>query len=100
MGIEPFLRRYAVDGLVVLLAVLWQALIWIDGATVAVVAAGLLGTLPLLLRRRFPFGAPVLVFTGLAGASLADPEAAALGEHPEPRLGPDARPRILVRGRA
>jgi signal transduction histidine kinase len=80
MRLDPFLRRYAVDGFVVLLAVLWQALIWIGGATFAVVAAGLLGTLPLLLRRRFPLGAPVLVFAGLAGASLADPEAAALGD--------------------
>jgi signal transduction histidine kinase len=80
MGIEPFLRRYAVDGLVVLLAVLWQALIWIDGPRVAVVAAGLLGTLPLLLRGRFPFAAPVLVFAGLAGAALADSDAAARGE--------------------
>jgi signal transduction histidine kinase len=76
MRIEPFLRRYAVDAFVVLLAVLWQAWIWIDGATFAVVAAALLGTLPLLLRRRFPFGAPVLVFAGLAGMSLAVPETA------------------------
>jgi signal transduction histidine kinase len=80
MGLEPFLRRYAVDGFVVLLAVLWQALIWIGDATLAAVAAGLLGTLPLLLRRRFPFGAPVLVFAGLAGLALVDPEAAARGE--------------------
>jgi signal transduction histidine kinase len=54
-------------------------LAWIEGATVAVVAAALLGTLPLLLRRRFPFGAPALVFAGLAGMSLADPGAAADG---------------------
>jgi signal transduction histidine kinase len=80
MRLEPFLRRYAVDGFVVLLAVVWQALIWIDGAAFAAVAAGLLGTLPLLLRRRFPFGAPVLVFAGLAGPALVDPEAAARGE--------------------
>ena len=77
MRLEPFLRRYAVDGFVVLLAVLWQAWIWIDGAPFAIVAAALLGTLPLLLRRRFPFGAPVLVFAGLAGMSLADPETGA-----------------------
>jgi signal transduction histidine kinase len=76
MRIESFLRRYAVDAFVVLLAVLWQAWIWSDGATFAVVVAALLGTLPLLLRRRFPFGAPVLVFAGLAGMSLAVPETA------------------------
>jgi signal transduction histidine kinase len=74
MSIEPFLRRYAVDGFVVLLAVLWQAWIWTDGAPFAIVAAALIGTLPLLWRRRFPFAAPVLVFAGLAGMSLSDPE--------------------------
>lgn len=74
MRLEPFLRLYAVDGFVVLLAVLWQAWLLSDGAPFAIVAAALLGTLPLLLRRRFPFGAPVLVFAGLAGMSLADPE--------------------------
>jgi signal transduction histidine kinase len=73
MRLEPFLRRHAVDGFVVLLAVLWQASIWIDGAPFAIVAAAWLGTLPLLLRRRFPFAAPVLVFAALAGMSLADP---------------------------
>jgi signal transduction histidine kinase len=77
MRLEPFLRRYAVDGFVVLLAVLWQAWLWTDGASFAIVAAALLGTLPLLLRRRFPFGAPVLVFAGLAGMSLADPKTGA-----------------------
>jgi len=74
MRLEPFVRRHAVDGFVVLLAVLWQAWIWIDGAPLAIVGAAFVGTLPLLLRRRFPFGAPVLVFAGLAGMSLADPE--------------------------
>ena len=79
MRLGPFLHRHAVDAFVVILAALWQAVIWIDGATFAVVAAALLGTLPLLLRRRFPFAAPVLVFAGLAGVSLADPAAAADG---------------------
>jgi signal transduction histidine kinase len=74
MGLEPFLRHRAVDGLVVVLAVLWQAWLWSEGAPLAIVAAALLGTLPLLLRRRFPFAAPVLVFAGLAGMSLADPQ--------------------------
>lgn len=68
------------DAFVVVLAVLWQILIWSDGATFTMVFAGLLGTLPLLLRRRFPFGAPVLVFAVLVGVSVADPEAAAEGE--------------------
>ncbi len=64
-------------GSCVLLAVLWQAWIWIDGAPFAIAAAALLGTLPLLWRRRFPFGAPVLVFAALVGVSLADPETGA-----------------------
>lgn len=75
-----FLQRHAVDAGVVLLAVFWQAAIWTDDATATVVAAGLLGTLPLLARRRLPFAAPALVFAALAGLSLADPEAAVRGE--------------------
>jgi signal transduction histidine kinase len=80
MRLGLLLQRHAVDAVVVLLAALWQAVIWIDGATFAVVSAALLGTLPLLLRRHFSFAAPVLVFAGLAGISLADPAAAADGE--------------------
>ena len=87
MRLPPFLLRHAVDAVVLVLAALWQALIWIDGASVAVVAAALLGTLPLLLRRRFSFAAPVLVFAGLAGISLADPGAAAAGEILNPFSG-------------
>ncbi|HEU0246602.1 MAG TPA: histidine kinase dimerization/phosphoacceptor domain-containing protein [Gaiellaceae bacterium] len=79
MRLGPLLDRRAVDAVVVLLAVLSQAWVWSEGATVTVVAAALLGTLPLLWRRRFPFAAPVLVFAGLAGAAVADPGAAADG---------------------
>jgi signal transduction histidine kinase len=74
MRLGRFFKRHAVDALVVLLAALWQTSIWVDGEPFAMVAAALLGTLPLLFRRRFPFGAPVLVFAGLAGVSLADTE--------------------------
>jgi signal transduction histidine kinase len=80
MTLGPFLRRHGVDAFVVLLAVLWQVENWVDGRGPAAVAAAFLGTLPLLLRRRFPFAAPVLVFAGLTGISLADPAAAADGE--------------------
>ena len=83
----PFLHRYAIDVFVIVLAGCWQAFIWSDGATPTVTAAGLLGTLPLLVRRRFPFFAPVLVFAGLAGLSLADPVAAADGEFLNPLSG-------------
>jgi hypothetical protein len=83
----PFLHRHAIDVFVIVLAGCWQAFIWSDGATPTVTAAGLLGTLPLLVRRRFPFFAPVLVFAGLAGLSLADPVAAADGEFLNPLSG-------------
>jgi signal transduction histidine kinase len=76
----PFVQRHAVDAFVVVLAVLWQVLIWSEGATFTMVAAGLLATLPLLLRHRSPTGAPVLVFAVLVGVSVADPRAAAEGE--------------------
>jgi signal transduction histidine kinase len=80
MRLWPALERHAVDAFVVLLAALWQIENWVDGRGVAAVAAALLGTLPLLARRRFPFAAPVLVFAGLAGTSLVAREAAADGE--------------------
>jgi signal transduction histidine kinase len=83
----PSLRRHAVDAFVILLAGFAQAWAWTEGATVVVVVAALLGTLPLLLRRRFPFGGPVLVFAALAGMSLVDPTAAADGDILTPVTG-------------
>jgi len=80
MRLGPLVQRHAVDAFIVVLAVLWQVLIWSEGATFTMVIAGLLGTLPLLLRRRFPFGAPVFVFAVLVGVCVADPTAAAEGE--------------------
>lgn len=78
---RPLLERRAVDVLVVLLAALTQVEIWSSSPrpTPAAGAAALVGPLPLLLRRRFPFAAPALVFAGLAAASLADQRAAADG---------------------
>jgi signal transduction histidine kinase len=72
MKLESLLERHAVDALVV--AVTAAALSDADSA--AGIAAAL-APLPLLLRRRFPFAAPALVFALLAGASLADRGAAA-----------------------
>jgi signal transduction histidine kinase len=80
MRLWPLLDRHAVDAVVVLLAAIWLVWAWTDVADTTVAIAALLGTLPLLVRRRFPFAAPVLVFAGLAGVSLADPETAAAGE--------------------
>jgi hypothetical protein len=80
MRLGLLLNRHAVDACVVLLAALWQVENAIEGRGVTAVAAALLGTLPLLFRRRFPFAAPVVVFAGVAGTSLADLETAAAGE--------------------
>jgi signal transduction histidine kinase len=80
MRLRTLVRRHAVDGAVVVLGTLWQVANWVQGHGFAAVAAAFFGTVPLLARRRFPFAAPALVTAGLAGASLADPAAAANGE--------------------
>lgn len=83
MRLGPHLERRAVDALVVMLAALGQIELWAGSPprpSVAGAAAALVGPLPLLLRRRFPFAAPALVFAALVAASLADPGAAAEGE--------------------
>jgi len=72
MKLESLLERRAVD--VILVAVTAVALSDADSA--AGVAAAV-APLPLLLRRRFPFAAPALVFALLAATSLADRGAAA-----------------------
>jgi signal transduction histidine kinase len=76
VNLGRLLMRHAVDALVLVLAVLGQVEIWsapISGQTLALALAALIGTLPLLARRRFPFGAPTLVFAALAGVALVDP---------------------------
>jgi signal transduction histidine kinase len=80
--LERLPTRHAVDALVVVLAVLGQVEIWaapVSGATPAVAAAALAGTLPLLARRRFPFAAPAVVFAALAGIALVDSSSIAEG---------------------
>ena len=72
MKLESLLERRAVDA--ILVAVTAVALSDADSA--AGVAAAV-APLPLLLRRRFPFAAPALVFALLAATSLADRGAAA-----------------------
>jgi signal transduction histidine kinase len=76
------LVRHAVDAVVVVLAVLGQVEIWrtpISGETLALALAGLMGTLSLLARQRFPFGAPALVFASLAAMALVAPASLAEG---------------------
>lgn len=70
------LRGRVVDALVVLLLVVAEVKVWIvpgpDSKAVFIVGS-LLWTLPLLLRRRYPFAAPVFCFAVQAGSSFADP---------------------------
>ena len=71
-------KRHAFDAIVVALAALGQLEVWLGSAReprLAVAAGTLLATLPLLLRRRFPLGAPVFVFAALAALSVVRPEA-------------------------
>jgi signal transduction histidine kinase len=71
-------RGHAFDGIVVALAVLGQLEVWLGSARepkLLVAVGTCLVTLPLLLRRRFPLAAPVLVFAQLAALSVAHPEA-------------------------
>ena len=78
MRSEPWLRRHALDGLVIALAVIQQAEVWlttVPGPRLAVMLATALWTLPLLLRRRFPFAAPVFAFAVQIAASFIDPDA-------------------------
>src|SRR4051794_29589519 len=75
---RALLERYAVEALALALALAGQLELWAGSSesprALAVVAA-LVATMPLLLRRRFPFGAPALLFAGLALVSLMSPAA-------------------------
>ena len=76
MTVAALLRRHPFDALVVLLAVVAEIKVWIvpgAGPKVVFIVASLLWTLPLLLRHRFPFAAPVFTFAVQAAASAADP---------------------------
>jgi signal transduction histidine kinase len=82
MGPRPWFIGHAFDALVLAVAAAAQAELVVgsvEGPIVAVEAAALFATVPLLFRRRFPFAAPALVFVGLAGVSLASPAGVAEG---------------------
>ena len=69
MRLRSLVDRHGVDALVLVLAVAALVEAWVDSEATerAVTAPFALGwTLPLLLRRRFPLGAPVAVFLVLA----------------------------------
>ena len=78
MRSEPWLKRHALDALVIALAAVQQVEVWVadlPGPPLAVSLATVLWTLPLLLRRRLPFAAPVFAFAVQIGASFIDPNA-------------------------
>jgi signal transduction histidine kinase len=78
MRLERWLRRHVLDVLVMTLAAVQQAEVWIapvPGPRLAVMFATALWTLPLLLRRRLPFAAPAFAFAVQIGASFIDPTA-------------------------
>ena len=103
MRAARFAIRHGFDALVVAVAVVVQIEVWalpVPGPKLLVVPGMLLATLPLLLRRRFPFAAPVCVFGALAAMTFADPATTAgsptlaaavflafwsVGAHAEPR---------------
>jgi signal transduction histidine kinase len=75
---RALLERYAVEAVALALAVAGQIELWAgssDGPRALAVVAALVATMPLLLRRRFPFGAPAFLFAGLALVSLVSPAA-------------------------
>jgi signal transduction histidine kinase len=76
MTFGPLLRRYILDVFLVLLVVVAEIKVWIvpwSGPKAVFIVGSLLWTLPLLLRRRLPFAAPVFAFAVQAGSAFADP---------------------------
>ena len=71
--LRSLLGRHAIDALIVLLAVWAQIEVWVDAEQsprTLTAPVSLLWTLPLLLRRRFPLGAPTVVLGVLAAEAL------------------------------
>ena len=76
MTLASLLRRHTLDALLVLLVAAAEIKVWIvpwSGPKAVFIVASLLWTLPLLLRRRLSFAAPVFVFAVQAGSAFADP---------------------------
>lgn len=70
------LRRHVFDALLVLLAMVAEIKVWVvpgDGPKAVFILGSLLWTLPLLLRHRLPFAAPVFAFAVQVGVAFADP---------------------------
>jgi signal transduction histidine kinase len=78
MRLGYLIRRYGFDALVVVVALGSLIEVWVTdvpGARLVLIPAIVGYTLPLLLRHRFPFGAPAFVFAVQALVSFADSEA-------------------------
>jgi signal transduction histidine kinase len=76
MTVASLLRRHILDALLLLLVATAEIKVWIvpwSGPKAVFIVASLLWTLPLLLRRRLPFAAPVFAFAVQAGSAFADP---------------------------
>jgi signal transduction histidine kinase len=75
-GFASLLRRYSLDAVLVALAIVAEIKAWLmpgPGPKAVFIVASLLWTLPLLLRRRIPFAAPVFAFVVQAASAFADP---------------------------
>jgi signal transduction histidine kinase len=78
MKVGRWVTLHAFDAAVVALAAAIQVEIWtgaVIGPKLALVPGMLLGTLPLLLRRRLPLAAPAYAFAALAGLTFVDAQA-------------------------
>ena len=76
MIFASWLRRHVLDSLIVLLAVVAEIKVWVvphSGPKAVFIVGSLLWTLPLLLRHRLPFAAPVFAFAAQTGVAFADP---------------------------
>src|SRR5688500_9229177 len=76
MRLRSLWPLHVFDALVIALAIAAEIEVWVDPAQTpraGTAVAALLWTLPLLLWRRFPVGAPVTVFVTLAAESLVLP---------------------------
>ena len=76
MTLLRLIRRHPFDVLVVVLLVAAEIKVWVvpwSGPRGVFIVCSLLWTLPLLLRRRLPFAAPVFAFAVQVASAFADP---------------------------
>ena len=77
MSPQRWLARYLVEIIAAMFAALGVVEIWVaptSGSKLVTIPAALLSTLPLLLRRRFPLAAPIVVFAAVAAIAAAWPD--------------------------